>query len=284
MGFSDSGLKPGCSGDTDMIRVIVAGAGGRMGRRIIQMAGETPGVTLKGAFERPDHPCVGLDAGELAGTGPVGVTVAGSVHEIDPEADVLIDFTSPEAAPANVRAAAGRGWSLVIGTTGIEGGLLDELRGLASGLGCVMAPNMSVGMNLMFRIAAEMARVLGDDYDVEILEAHHRFKKDAPSGTAMRLARILAEASGRDLEKAAVYERKGMIGERGRGEIGMQTLRAGDITGDHTLMFGGMGERIELVHRAHNRDNFARGALRAAVWVANRPPGFYDMQDVLGLR
>lgn len=255
-----------------------------MGRRIIHMVRETPGVTLTGAFERADHPGVGLDAGELVGLGILGVPVAGSVEEVGVQGDVLVDFTSPEATLANVRTAAVRGWSLVIGTTGIAGDILDEIRELASGLRCVMAPNMSVGVNLMFRIAAEMARVLGDDYDMEILETHHRFKKDAPSGTALRLAQVLAGAVGRDLDKAAVYERKGIIGERTRDEIGIQTWRAGDITGEHTVMFGGIGERLELIHRAHNRDNFARGAVRAARWVVNQPVGFYDMQDVLGLK
>ncbi len=255
-----------------------------MGRRIIHMIQESRDVTLTGAFERVDHPCVGLDAGELVGLGALGVPVAASVEEVDSKGDVLIDFTSPEATLANVRTAAVRGWSLVIGTTGITGELLDELMKPASGLRCVMAPNMSVGVNLMFRIAAEMARVLGDDYDMEILETHHRFKKDAPSGTALHLARVLAEAVGRDLDKTAVYGRKGIIGERTRDEIGIQTWRAGDITGEHTVMFGGIGERIELTHRAHNRDNFARGAVRAARWVVNQPVGFYDMQDVLGLK
>ncbi|MFO7783546.1 MAG: 4-hydroxy-tetrahydrodipicolinate reductase [Thermodesulfobacteriota bacterium] len=267
-----------------MTRVIVAGAGGRMGRRIIYTVRENPDITLTGAFEHADHPCVGLDAGELVGVGALGVPVAGSVEDVDPQGDVLIDFTSPEATLANVRTAAARDWSLVIGTTGITGELLNELKGPASGLRCVMAPNMSVGMNLMFRIAAEMARVLGDDYDMEILETHHRFKKDAPSGTALHLARLLAEAVGRELDKTAVYERKGIIGERGRDEIGIQTWRAGDITGEHTVMFGGIGERLELIHRAHNRDNFARGAIRAARWVVEQPVGFYDMQDVLGLK
>ena len=267
-----------------MARVIVAGAGGRMGGRIIHMTVENPDVVLAGAFERGDHAAVGRDAGEVAGLGVIGVPVAGSPEEVEGPADVLIDFTSPEATLANARTAGEKGWSLVIGTTGIAGERLEALRELAAGLRCVMAPNMSVGVNLMFRIASEMARVLGDDYDMEILETHHRFKKDAPSGTALRLAQVLAEAVGRDLDKTAVYERRGMIGERTRDEIGIQTWRAGDITGEHTVMFGGVGERLELTHRAHNRDNFARGAIRAAVWVSEQPEGFYDMQDVLGLK
>ena len=161
--------------------------------------------------------------------------------------------------------------------------MLEEAEGLARKIRCVMAPNMSVGVNVMFKIAGEMARILGDDYDMEILEVHHRLKKDAPIGTAVRLAQVLASVSGRDLEEVGVYERRGMIGERTDQEIGIQTWRAGDITGEHTVMFGGIGERLELIHRAHNRDNFARGAVRAALWVVNQPEGLYDMQDVLGL-
>lgn len=267
-----------------MVNVIVAGAAGRMGGRIIHMVNENPEVSLTGAFERGDHPAVGRDAGEAAGLGAVGVPVAGSVKDVINDGDVIIDFTAPEATLENVRVAAEKGKSVVIGTTGFAGERLEALRESARGIRCVMAPNMSVGVNLMFRIAAEMARILGDDYDLEILETHHRFKKDAPSGTALRLAQVLAEAVGRDLEKTAVYERKGMVGERGGKEIGIQALRAGDVTGEHTVMFGGIGERLELTHRAHNRDNFARGAVRAARWVVEQPVGFYDMQDVLGLK
>jgi len=174
--------------------------------------------------------------------------------------------------------------AMVIGTTGIVGDMLEDVKRLASQIRCVMAPNMSVGVNVMFKIVRDMARILGKDYDMEILEVHHRLKKDAPSGTAMRLAQILAEAADRNLEKVAVYERRGMIGERTDEEIGIQTWRAGDITGEHTVMFGGIGERLELIHRAHNRDNFARGAVKAALWVIGQPVGLYDMQDVLGLR
>jgi 4-hydroxy-tetrahydrodipicolinate reductase len=173
---------------------------------------------------------------------------------------------------------------MVIGTTGITGDMLKEVTDLAKKIRCVMTPNMSVGMNVMFRIASDMAGILGNDYDMEILEVHHRLKKDAPSGTAMRLAQILSASVDRDLEKVAVYERKGMIGERTDEEIGIQTWRAGDITGEHTVMFGGIGERLELVHRAHNRDNFARGAAKAASWIVKQPLGLYDMQDVLGLK
>jgi 4-hydroxy-tetrahydrodipicolinate reductase len=267
-----------------MIRAVVAGAAGRMGGRIIDAISGSKEISLAAAFEKPGHPAVNRDAGQVAGLGTLGIKVAGSLLEVVKEGEVLIDFTNPEATLANLRVAASGGLAVVIGTTGITGKMLDEVKELAGSTRCVMSPNMSVGMNVMFRIAGEMAKILGKDYDIEILEVHHRFKKDAPSGTAMRLARILAAATERTLEEVAVYERKGMIGERMEQEIGIQTWRAGDITGEHTVMFGGIGERLELIHRAHNRDNFARGAVRAAAWVVGRTPGLYDMQDVLGLK
>ncbi|MBW2024958.1 MAG: 4-hydroxy-tetrahydrodipicolinate reductase [Deltaproteobacteria bacterium] len=251
-----------------MLKVLVAGAG----------------TELAGAFERPDHESVNEDVGVVAGIGELGVTIAPGLDQVIEKCDVLIDFTTPEATLANLRTAVQKGLAMVIGTTGISGEALDEAEQLARKIRCVMAPNMSVGVNVMFKIAEEMAEILGDEYDMEILEVHHRFKKDAPSGTAMKLARILAEATGRDLEKAGVYERKGFIGERTKDEIGIQTWRAGDIAGEHTILFGGIGERLELIHRAHSRDNFARGAVRAALWVAEQPVGLYDMQDVLGLK
>lgn len=267
-----------------MVKAIVAGAAGRMGKRIVAMIGQNPELELTGAFERPDHPETGKDAGQAAGIGDLGVTIAGSLDDVRDGADVLIDFTAPAATLLNIRAAVSRGLALVIGTTGLGGEALKEVQSLARRTRSVMAPNMSVGVNVMFKIAGEMARILGRDYDMEILEVHHRLKKDAPSGTAMQLARILARSAGRDLDKVGVYQRKGLIGERSDEEIGIQTWRAGDITGEHTILFGGIGERLELIHRAHNRDNFARGAIKAALWVVKQPEGLYDMQDVLGLR
>lgn len=267
-----------------MVRAIVAGAAGRMGGRIVHMIQQSHDVELGAAFERSDHPSVGRDVGEAVGLGHLGVKLVGSLEEVVDSGEVLIDFTTPQSTLENLRVAAAKGLSMVIGTTGITGDALKEVNDLTKRLRCVMAPNMSVGVNVMFRIAGELAKLLGNDYDMEILEVHHRLKKDAPSGTAMRLAQILAEATKRNLQEVAVYERKGMIGERPDGEIGIQTWRAGDITGEHTVMFGGIGERLELIHRAHNRDNFARGALKAAVWVVNQPTGLYDMQDVLGLK
>ena len=267
-----------------MTKAIIAGAAGRMGERIIHMIRQSRDVTISAAFEHPDHPGINLDVGQVAGLGETGIKIAGSLKDVIDSGEVLIDFTTPPATLENIRTASSRGLPMVIGTTGIIGDMLEEVTGLAKKIRCVMSPNMSVGVNVMFRIAGEMARILGNDYDMEILEVHHRLKKDAPSGTAMRLARILAESTGRDLEKVAVYERKGTTGERTDEEIGIQTWRAGDITGEHTVMFGGIGERLELIHRAHNRDNFARGAVRAAAWVVRQPVGLYDMQDVLGIK
>ncbi len=267
-----------------MIKAIVAGAAGRMGNRIIHMIQQNTEISVAAAFEMSDHPSIGEDVGVLAGTGELGVHLMGSLDEVKDQGDVLIDFTAPQASLENLRVASTSGLAMVIGTTGIAGDILEEAEELAGKIKCVMAPNMSVGVNVMFKIAGEMARILGSDYDMEILEAHHRQKKDAPSGTAMRLAQILADTADRDLEKVGVYERKGIIGKRTDEEIGIQTWRAGDITGEHTVMFGGIGERLELIHRAHNRDNFARGAGRAAVWLMNQPKGLYDMQDVLGLK
>jgi 4-hydroxy-tetrahydrodipicolinate reductase len=266
-----------------MLKAIVAGAAGRTGGRIIHMIQGSKDVELVAAFEQPDHPSVNQDAGRVVGLGETGVKISGSLEEVIDLGEVLIDFTAPQATLENARLVSSRGLAMVIGTTGIAGDMLAELTDLAKSIRCVMAPNMSVGVNVMFRIAGEMAKILGNDYDMEILEVHHRLKKDAPSGTAMRLAQILAASVGRDVEKVAVYERKGMIGERTGEEIGVQAWRAGDITGEHTVMFGGIGERLELIHRAHNRDNFARGAVRAALWVVKQPAGLYDMQDVLGL-
>jgi 4-hydroxy-tetrahydrodipicolinate reductase len=267
-----------------MVKAIVAGAAGRMGGRIIHMIRQSTDVELAAAFERPDHPSVGFDVGQVAGLGNFGIKVAGSLREVIGLGEVIIDFTAPEATVENLKLASTANLAVVIGTTGMSGNLLDQVKALAKSTRCVMSPNMSVGVNVMFKIAGEMARILGKDYDMEILEVHHRFKKDAPSGTAMRLAQILAASTNRDLDEVAVYHRKGIIGERTSKEIGIQTWRAGDITGEHTILFGGVGERLELIHRAHNRDNFARGAVRAAAWVVHQPAGLYDMQDVLGLK
>jgi 4-hydroxy-tetrahydrodipicolinate reductase len=196
---------------------------------------------------------------------------------------ILIEFSVPEASLAHVRVVARQGGRAVIGTTGFTAPQREELARLGKDTPLLVSPNMSVAVNVAFRVLADMARLLGDDYDVEIVETHHRFKKDAPSGTALRMAEVVAQALGRDLAKTAVYDRHDQLAERTRKEIGMAALRSGDVVGEHTVSFGSLGERLELTHRAHSRDNFARGALRAARFIATAEPGLYSMQDVLGL-
>ena len=267
-----------------MIKVIVAGAGGRMGGRLTSLIRESKSLQLVAAVEKKGHPAVGRDAGEVAGGSPLRIMIGDDLRALADRGDVLIDFTAPEATLANVDIMAMCNKAAVIGTTGLSPEQVGQLKITAKKMACVFAPNMSVGVNLMLKVIADMARRLGDDYDIEVMEAHHRLKKDAPSGTALKIAEALAAATGKDLKQAAVYGRKGVIGERKRGEIGMQVIRAGDIIGDHTVLFGGIGERLEVTHRASSRDTFATGALRAAEWVVSQPQGLYDMQDVIGLR
>jgi 4-hydroxy-tetrahydrodipicolinate reductase len=267
-----------------MVRAIVSGAGGRMGGRIIHLLEGVEGIALAGAVERPDHPAVGREVGEVVGLPAKGLKISGSLAEVLPQGDVLIEFTHPESSLNHLKAVADAGKAMVMGTTGFSPEQLAEVRALAPRTRLVFAPNMSVGVNLMFKVVADIARILSSGYDVEIVEAHHRLKKDAPSGTALKLAQVIAQALDRDLEEVGVYARKGIIGERTPQEIGVQTVRAGDIVGEHTVLFGGMGERLEIIHRAHSRDNFARGAVRAALWIVGQAPGLYDMQDVLGLK
>lgn len=267
-----------------MINIAVAGAGGRMGRRICALSMEYEGIKLAGGFEAKGHKDIGSDIGGLAGIGNIGIKLSSGIEEVMDKADVIIDFTHPEATMAHVEAAAKTGKAMVIGTTGISNDQKSKIKDAAKKFPCVMASNMSLGVNLLLKILGDIARALGDDYDIEIIEAHHKLKKDAPSGTAIMMANAIADAMKRDLDTCAVYARKGMIGERTKKEIGIQTIRAGDIVGEHTVIFGGMGERIEVTHRASSRDTFARGALKAALWIKGKPAGLYDMQDVLGLK
>ncbi len=267
-----------------MVHAAVAGVGGRMGSRIARLVAETEDMTLAGGFERPGHPLVGKDLSAVLGGDATGKIIGDSIQSVLPDAQVVIDFTHAEASAAHLEAAAKTGTPLVIGSTGFTEELLERVRELSRKVPCVLAPNMSVGVNVLFKVVADLTRLLGSDYDVEIVETHHRFKKDAPSGTALRLAESVAEARGRSLKDVGVFERHGIIGERPPEAIGIQTLRGGDIVGEHTVLFAGMGERIEITHRAHSRDNFARGAIQAAKWIVNQPAGLYDMQDVLGIR
>jgi 4-hydroxy-tetrahydrodipicolinate reductase len=362
-----------------MIRAAVTGAAGRMGGQIVRLICETDGIGLASAVERPGHPCLGRDAGELAGVGSLGVPVTNSLAETLPAVDVVIDFTSAPASLSHLEAVCRAGSAIVIGSTGFEAGERERIRqpqggarvfqapnmsvgvnvllrvvadvarrlgdaydveivethhrfkkdapsgtalalaeAAASALGrdleavcragsaivigstgfgaqererirqpqggarVFQAPNMSVGVNVLLRVVADVARRLGDTYDVEIVETHHRFKKDAPSGTALALAEAAASALGRDLETDAVHGRQGLVGERKTREIGIHAVRAGDVVGDHTVIFGGLGERVEITHKASSRETFARGAIRAACWLPSQPPGFYGMADLLG--
>jgi len=268
-----------------MLSVIVAGAAGRMGKRLVELVAAAPGARLVGALEHPESPFLGRDAGEIAGLGALGVELVGSRELLGEFEDgVMIDFTAPVATLENVEWAVANRVAMVIGTTGLKAGEQAFLARAAEQIPMVFAPNMSVGVNVLFKVAAEVAKILGEDFDVEILEAHHNQKKDAPSGTAVRLGEIVAEALGREYENEAVFTRQGFCGARTKTEIGMQTLRGGDIVGEHLVMFAGRGERLELIHRAHSRDNFASGAVRAAFWLEGRDPGLYDMQDVLDLK
>jgi 4-hydroxy-tetrahydrodipicolinate reductase len=266
-----------------MLDIVVAGAAGRMGSRLVACLQDTPDVRLVAALEAPGHRALGRDAGELAGVGRLGVAVGGDAVAALAPGRVLVEFSMPEATLEHLRLVARAGARAVIGTTGFSAAQRTEIEALSRRAAILVSPNMSVAVNVAFRLLATMARALGDDYDVEITETHHRFKKDAPSGTALRMAEIVAGALGRDLAQTAVYGRQGLPGERPRDEIAILSARSGDVVGEHTVSFGTLGERLELTHRAHSRDTFARGALRAARWMAERPPGLYSMQDVLGL-
>lgn len=267
-----------------MINVIVAGAAGRMGCRLVALIRESSVLTLAGATEGKGHQAVGDDAGETAGCGRAGIPITDDLGALLDRGEVVVDFSAPAATLHHLRTVAQHKRAMVIGTTGFSAPQLEEVKLLACQVPCVLSPNMSVGINLIYKVIGEMAKTLGEDYDIEVIEAHHRLKKDAPSGTALKIAEVLAKAVNRELDQVGIYARKGLIGERKKGEIGIQTIRAGDIVGDHTILFGGMGERIEVTHRASSRDTFAGGALRAARWVVQQPPGLYDMLDVLSLR
>ena len=253
-----------------------------MGMSVASLAAGDGDIELVGATEAAGHVSVGRDLGDfVAGAGP-GVSVSDSIGEAAREADVIIDFTVPEATLAHAEYSVRNGKSMVVGTTGFTPEQREELLGLLQRIPCVFAPNMSVGVTVLFEISRQVASYFGESYDAEIFETHHRGKADSPSGTAIALAEAVAAGLGSELEDVARYERYGRIGARGKGEIGVQTLRGGDVVGDHTVMFLGDGERMELTHRATSRENFSAGAIRAAKWIPGKPPGVYSMRDVLG--
>ena len=265
-----------------MTKIAIAGAAGRMGRTLIELAAEDQHLHVSAAFEHAQSDFVGQDAGQVAGVGQLNLPIADSISANN-DFDVLIDFTLPESTVENVKWCQAERKAMVIGTTGL-GDLQQAIYAAGAEIPIVFAPNMSVGVNLCFKLTEIAARVLGDDVDIEVIEAHHRHKIDAPSGTAVRLGEILADTLGRDLKSCAVYGREGRTGPRDRKTIGFETIRAGDIVGDHTVMYAGAGERVEITHRASSRATFASGALRAADWIGAQSSGVFDMQDVLGLK
>lgn len=267
-----------------MVKAVVTGAAGKMGGKIISLISTTEDINVVGAIEVARHPIIGRDIGQGLGLGNTGILACDKLSDCIDQADVVIDFTNHEASLDYLKIASERNRAIVIGSTGFTAGEMEKIRELAKKTRCVLTPNMSVGVNVMLKVLEYCAGILKDDYDVEIIEAHHHLKKDAPSGTAMQMAKVISEKLGRNMEESLIYSRRGLIGERTKKEIGMQTIRAGDIVGDHTVIFGGVGERLEFIHRAHSRDNFAKGAIRAAQWIVNQKNGLYDMQDVLGLR
>ena len=267
-----------------MTRIAITGAAGRMGRSLIEACHSTDGLEVTVALEHPDSSLLGSDAGELAGVGRLGVSVGADLAAVNGDFDVLIDFTRPAATLANLAACRTAGRRMVIGTTGFSDEERAQIAAAAGEIAVVFAPNMSVGVNLCLKLLDMAARVLGDEVDIEVIEAHHRHKVDAPSGTALRMGEVVADALGRDLKDCAVYGREGHTGERDRRTIGFETIRAGDIVGDHTVLFAGTGERVEITHKASSRMTFANGAARAAAWLMDHERGLFDMQDVLGLK
>jgi 4-hydroxy-tetrahydrodipicolinate reductase len=267
-----------------MTNVVVTGAAGRMGTQIVRLVRATEGMALSGAVERAGAPQVGQDAGAVAGLTPAGVKITDALAKALAGAGVVVDFTSHGASAAHAEVCAEKGVPIVIGSTGWTPDAMARVVSAAKRIPIVLAPNMSVGVTVLFELVRQAAKVLGDGYDVEIVEIHHKKKRDAPSGTAVKLGEVAAQALGRDPKDALAFARHGILGERPPWQIGVQTLRGGDVVGEHTVYFCGEGERLELTHRAASREQFARGAIRAAQWIAGKPAALYDMADVLGLK
>jgi len=266
-----------------MIKIAIVGAAGRMGKTLIEACHEREGLELSVATERPQSSLIGSDAGELAGVGRCEVKLAASLDDAEKDFDILIDFTGPVPCLQHLAWCQQNNKKMIIGTTGFTDEQKTQITEAAQTIPVIFAPNMSIGVNLTLKLLEMAARVLGDDVDIEIVEAHHRYKVDSPSGTALKMGEVVADALGRDLKECAVYGREGMTGERDRKTIGFETIRAGDIVGDHTVMFADIGERVEITHKATSRMTFAKGAMRAAIWLDGQDKGLYDMQDVLGL-
>ena len=267
-----------------MTKIAIVGAAGRMGRSLIEMSQTLEDIQLTGATEHSGSALLGIDAGNQAAVGHLNVPIVAQLDQIAADFDVVVDFTQPQATLTHLTYCRDHGKSMVIGTTGFQPEEVAQIKDASQSIPVVFAPNMSIGVNLCFKLSELAARILGDDFDIEIIEAHHRHKADAPSGTALRLGEIVATALQRELSECAVYGREGHTGERDRNTIGFETIRAGDVVGEHTVLFAGTGERVEITHKASSRSTFARGALLAAQWLDPHETGLFDMQDVLGLR
>ena len=264
-----------------MIRVAITGVCGRMGRCITQGVFQQADMKLVGAIQYPGHPQIGNDAGVVAGVGEIGVTVTGQLENVLESTDVVIEFSKPEATLRYLRQVVDADKAMVVGTTGFSSNELATVKALAPQIRCVMAPNMSLGVNVMIQALELIAKALGNDYNIETIETHHNRKVDAPSGTALRLAEAIATASGRDLAEVDVYGRHGIVGQRPQKQIGIHAIRGGDIAGDHTVLFATEGEQLSVVHRSHSREAFAKGAIRAARWVVDAPKGLHDVSEIL---
>ncbi|MCZ6804383.1 MAG: 4-hydroxy-tetrahydrodipicolinate reductase [Proteobacteria bacterium] len=267
-----------------MVKVGICGAAGRMGKTILEVCNDNDDVEIAAAIEYSGSPLLGLDAGEVAGIGKLGVNITDDILSVADQLDVMIDFTLASSLPANVQKCVSANCKMVIGTTGLTNEDHELINSASNKVAIVFAPNMSIGVNLCFKLLEMASQVIGGDADIEIIEAHHRDKKDAPSGTAIRMGEIVAHTLGRNLKECAVYGREGITGAREKNTIGFETIRAGDIVGDHTVMFATAGERIEISHKATSRKTFANGAVRAAQWLVEKDNGLFDMQDVLNLR
>ena len=266
------------------VRVMVCGAAGRMGKTILDVCQYHSQVEVTAAIEYSESPFLGQDAGEVAGIGRNNVIITDDIKSVADQVDVMIDFTLADSVPANLNQCVAANCKMVVGTTGLGQDVREQIEVAARDISIVFAPNMSVGVNLCFKLLELAAQVTGDEFDVEIIEAHHNQKRDAPSGTALRMGEVVAQSLGRDLSACAVYGREGITSVRDKMTIGFETIRAGDIVGDHTVMFAAAGERIEISHRATSRKTFANGAVRAALWLQHKSKGLFDMQDVLNLR
>lgn len=266
------------------MRVAIIGASGRMGKNLIDAVNQRDGLTVSAAIERPDSSLIGADAGEVSGVGKLGVTIVGALEDVVNDFDVLIDFTTPATTVHNLQVCAEHNKKIVIGTTGFDDAGLAAIDKAAESIAVIFAANFSVGVNLCLKLLKQAAEVLNDGYDIEVIEGHHRHKVDAPSGTALRMGEVVADTLGRDLKECAVYGREGITGARDPNTIGFATVRAGDIVGDHTVLFATEGERVEITHKASSRMAFAKGAAHSCEWIADKSAGLFDMQDVLNLR